>query len=181
MHPHFVSAPDSNLAVLKLKDKAKISEYVLPVCLPEIQGGEVVAQEAYTSRWMLPNDHMLPGRSNPVGVLRPVDLGDITHCEKTVAEGRANTAPISDNTLCFISKPSSRQSPCPRFVPGITTTPAVLSSSSGVLSENHETSAARWQLLGLESSIDEERSCQQSYTIQTKIANFRNWIMENIK
>ncbi|KAI3376902.1 hypothetical protein L3Q82_000152 [Scortum barcoo] len=49
-HPNSNSAPNSSLAVLKLKDKAKISKRVLPVCLPKVQGGEVTVQEAYTAR-----------------------------------------------------------------------------------------------------------------------------------
>ncbi|KAM9861144.1 inactive serine protease PAMR1 [Aulostomus maculatus] len=74
VHPEFYSAPDSNVAVLKLRDKAKISELVLPVCLPETQGGEVTAQVAYTSRWKLSNDR--PSSRSPLSQMKRVELAN---------------------------------------------------------------------------------------------------------
>lgn len=185
VHPDFQSAPDSNVAVLKLKDKARISERVLPVCLPKVQGGEVTAQEAYTARWILPNAHRHLSRYSPSSQTRLVELVDVVRCEREFAEGGAHTTVISDNTLCVIRKPSSPQSPCPSVIPGVTTTPAVFSSTSGVLSGHEETEGASstgWQLLGLEGFSSEEENChQQTYTVQTRIANFRDWIEKNMK
>ncbi|XP_044211443.1 inactive serine protease PAMR1-like [Thunnus albacares] len=185
VHPDFFSSPDSDVAVLKLMDKAKISERVLPVCLPEIQGGEVMAQEAFTVEWMSPNDHKSSSRYTPLSQTKLVELGDIAQCERAFAKGGAHSTVLSHNTLCVISKPSSPQSPCPRVIPGIAITPPVFSSTSGNLSSHEETqgaSSASWQLLGLESFIYEETNChQQTYTVQTKIANFRDWIKENMK
>lgn len=185
IHPRFRSAPDSDVAVLKLQDKAKISERALPVCLPKMQGGEVTAQEAYAARWNLPSDR---GQSGPYAALsqtRLVELSDVSRCEREFARGGAHGTVISDNTLCVITKPSSPQSPCPSVIPGITTVPAVFSSTSGALSGHEETqraSNAGWQLLGLESLIREKNNChQQIYTVQTRIANFRDWIVENMK
>lgn len=173
------------MAVLKLKDKVKISASVLPVCLPKVQGGEVTAQEVYTARWILPDDHRHLSRYTPLGQTKLVDLGDIAQCEREFAHGKAHTTVISDNTLCVIRKPSSPQSPCPSVVPGITAVPAVLSSTSGALSGHEETqgaSSTSWQLLGLEGFIYQQKDChQQTYTVQTRIANFRDWIEKNMK
>lgn len=185
VHPNFRSTPDSDVAVLKLTDKAKISERVLPVCLPKVQGGEVTAQEAYTARWILPNDYRRLSHYTPSSQTKLVELGDVSQCEREFAQGGARTTMISDNTLCVIRKLTSLQSSCPSFVPGITAVPAVFSSTSGVLpghEEAPEASITGWQLLGLERFSSEENNChQQTHTVQTRIGNFRDWIEKNMK
>lgn len=181
VHPNFYSALDSDVAVLKLLDRAKISERVLPVCLPRMQGGEVTVQEAYTARWMLADDHKQPSRYALSSQTKLVELVDVSQCENEFG----GTTMISDNALCIIRKPSSPHSPCPDVFPGITSVPAVLSSTQSGLSDPEETrgaSSISWQLLGLESFTYDERNChKQTYTGQTRIANFRDWIEENMK
>ncbi|XP_014191821.2 inactive serine protease PAMR1 [Haplochromis burtoni] len=186
VHPNFFSSPDSDVAVLKLKDKAKIRERVLPVCLPKTQGGEVTAQEAYTARWILPSNPRHLGHSATLSLTKLVELTDVTHCEREFAQGGAHTTAISDNSLCVISKPSSPQSACPIVIPGITTMPAVFSSTRAVLSgheDTHRASSAGWQLLGLERATSfEKNNCNQpSYTVHTQIANFQDWIEQHVK
>ncbi|XP_040919484.1 inactive serine protease PAMR1 [Toxotes jaculatrix] len=185
VHPNFYFAPDSNVAVLKLKDKVKISERVLLVCLPKMQGGEVTVQEAFTTRWILPNNHRHLSRHTALSQTRLVELSDVAQCERELAQGGTHTTVISDNTLCFVRKPSSPESPCPRVIPGLTVVPAAFSSTSSVLSGHEETqgaSSTSWQLLGLESFSFEEKNChQQIYTVQTRIGHFRDWIEKNMK
>uniref|UniRef100_A0A7N6BHQ4 Uncharacterized protein n=1 Tax=Anabas testudineus TaxID=64144 RepID=A0A7N6BHQ4_ANATE len=185
IHPHFFSAPDFNVAVLKLKDKAKISERVLPVCLPKMQGGEVMLQEAYASRWILTNNPRNLSRYAPLSQTKLVELCDVAQCERKFAQGGANTTMTGDNTLCVIRKPSTPQSSCPSIIPGLAIVPAAFSSTTDVLSGHKEIKGASnkdWQLLGLESFSFEEVDChQQSYTVHTRVANFRDWIEKNMK
>ncbi|XP_068429817.1 inactive serine protease PAMR1 isoform X1 [Clinocottus analis] len=172
VHPDFFSAPDSAVAVLELQAKARISERVRPVCLPGgARGGEVMAREAYAARWALPNRR---SRHNPTSQTSLVALADVAQCERELARGAA----IGDDTLCVFGKPSSPRGPCASGVPG-------------VLTGREETRGdAGWTLLGLESFSykeeeereEEEESCHlQSYTVHTRIANFRDWIEKNTK
>uniref|UniRef100_A0A3B4Z037 Inactive serine protease PAMR1-like n=1 Tax=Stegastes partitus TaxID=144197 RepID=A0A3B4Z037_9TELE len=179
VHPDFPSSPDADVAVLRLKDKAKISERVLPVCLPRTQGGEVTAQEAYAVRWILPDSHKHLSHSTAASQTKLVELSDAAQCERAFAEGGSHTAALSDNTLCVISKASSSPSPC--IIPGITMAPAGLSSVLSGHEEARGASGAAWQLLGLESFEKNSCSRQQSHTVQTRVANFRDWIEENMK
>ncbi|XP_076011946.1 inactive serine protease PAMR1 [Genypterus blacodes] len=178
VHPDFYSALDSDVAVLKLLDRAKISERVLPVCLPTMQGGEVTVQEAYTARWMLANDQEEPSHYSHSSQTKLVELVNVSQCENKFGQ----TTVISDNVLCVIRKPSNPHSACPNVIPGITSAQAVFSSTQFALLDPEETlgaSSISWQLLGLESFTHDERNChKQTHTGQTQIANFRDWIVE---
>lgn len=181
LHPKFHSAPDASVAVLKLRDKAKISEHVLPVCLPKVQEGEVTARGAYTMRWILPNEQ---SRSTPSSQTELVGLGDVAQCEREFIKGGEHSTVIRDNTLCVIRKLSKLQSSCPSFVPGITAVSVPFPSTSAVLSGHNEweISSLRWQLLGLEGFGHHEKNChQQIYKAQIRIDNFLDWIVKNMK
>lgn len=184
VHPQFYSEPDSSVAVLKLTGKTKISDRTLPLCLPQMQGGEVTAPEAYSARWILQSDHRAVSRYTPSSQTELVQVGDVSQCEREFAQQGDHETVISDNTLCVIRKPSRLQRACPAVVPGITVAPAVFSSTSGVLPsyKAQEASSKVWQLLGLESLSLKEKSChQQTHAAQTRIGNFRDWIEKNIK
>uniref|UniRef100_A0A672G6C7 Si:ch211-102l7.3 n=1 Tax=Salarias fasciatus TaxID=181472 RepID=A0A672G6C7_SALFA len=183
IHPRFYSAADSDVAVLKLKDKAKISQRVLPVCLPKVQGGEVTAQEAFTARWTSPGDHRHLSHYAALSETRAVQLTDVAQCEREFARSGARTREIGDTALCVLSEPASPPGLCPAVLPGITVLPPRILSSgrrSPGHEETREDSGAGWQLLALESSVD-TNNCQQSHSVQTKIGNFLDWIEENMK
>ncbi|XP_019955015.2 inactive serine protease PAMR1 [Paralichthys olivaceus] len=182
VHPNFYFAPDATVAVLKLKDKAKISERVLPVCLPRMHGGEVTVREAYTARWILPNNHRHLSRYAASSQTELVELSDVAHCEKEFAQGGTRTAAISDSALCVVKRPSSPESPCPGAVPGLTTLPAVFPPTGRVLSGQEETlgasSSSGWQLLALEGFSYEENNCHRQ--TQTRVGSFQDWIEKNL-
>ncbi|XP_074522229.1 inactive serine protease PAMR1 [Halichoeres trimaculatus] len=178
VHPDFDSASRSDVALLKLKDKARISERMLPVCLPKAGGEGATVREAYTARWILPNDHTHLTRFTPKSQTQLVELGDVAQCEVEFVQGGAHTAAIRDNTLCVIRKTSSSPLPCPAVVRGITVYPE-FSSSRG---DSSGSSSTDWQLLGLESFSSEEGNCHQhTHSAQTGIANFLDWIEKNMK
>ncbi|XP_029354530.1 inactive serine protease PAMR1 [Echeneis naucrates] len=182
VHPNSSVALQSNVAVLKLKDKAKISEHVLPACLPTTQGGEMTAQEAYTARWTLPNNPRHLGPYSALSQTKHVQLSDVAQCESELAQGETPSTEISDYTLCAFSRPSSPESPCPSIIPGLTFVQPGLSSTSDGQKETQGASGTGWELLGLERFNHGETSChQQTHTVQTRISSFRGWIEKNMK
>lgn len=159
------------MALLKLSDKAKISERSLPVCLPSPGGGgEPTAAVAYTTRWALGARQ----RDAPSSQTRPVRVGDVSQCEGASAP-RDN---IGGNPLCVIGEPPLQRA-ARALLPGFTVAPAAFSAASAVLSAGGapEASGKVWQLIGLEGSRLEEGRWHR----QTRIGNFGDWIEANMK
>lgn len=181
LHPQQVSDvlvhPDSAVAVLKLRDKAKISERVLPVCLPKGPAGE-----AYSVRWIPPRRHGDLSRSAPKSQTKRVEAGEVAQCEREIAQGGEQNPAISNNTACAIRKPSGLQRLCSGLAPGLTAGPVLSSPTSAVLSghDEPETSAPTWQLLGLEAFSSQGGRCDQIDVAPTPIASFADWIVKNM-
>ncbi|TSK20013.1 Excitatory amino acid transporter 2 [Bagarius yarrelli] len=76
VHPRYDSTGfDSDLAILKLVEKARISEFVSPVCLPRLQGGEITVNQAYiTARKHETNSQVVQTGT--------IELTDVMQCER---------------------------------------------------------------------------------------------------
>uniref|UniRef100_UPI003AAE62F1 inactive serine protease PAMR1 n=1 Tax=Centroberyx gerrardi TaxID=166262 RepID=UPI003AAE62F1 len=169
VHPNFDPLIlDSDLAVIKLLDKARIGERVLPLCLPDVQGGEVVSRRGLVTGWSpLPDADLGADEQARVGV---VHLADVVPCEQQYAR---NGVPVSvtDNMLCGSQKPDYGPSNiCPSDTGGILILPG-RGESKGL-----------WRLLGLVSFGYDQGECNPDlYTVYTHVANFKNWIESNMK
>ncbi|XP_056874371.1 uncharacterized protein LOC130516950 isoform X2 [Takifugu flavidus] len=183
VHPDVDLGAASSVAVLKLRDKAKISQSVLPVCLPKGPAGEAAAREAYSVRWIPPHRHGNLSRSIPTSHTERVQVGMVSQCEGQNAQGGEQNTAISNNTLCGISPPSGLQKLCPSLAPGFAAVPVRSSSRSDVSSghDEQEISGALWQLLRLEAFSYQGGNCSQIYVVPTQIANIRDWIVKNMK
>lgn len=73
-------ALDSDLAMLKLVDKARISECVSPVCLPYWQGGEVTTKQDFLTGWRVAGQHRAHTDSEAART-RLIELADVVKCE----------------------------------------------------------------------------------------------------
>lgn len=182
--PHIL---DSDMAVVKLLDKARIGEKVLPLCLSDSQGEEVTTGQGLVTGWSpLPDSSLGPDEKARVGL---VHLADVVPCEQQYAR---NGLPVSvtDNMLCASQKPDYGPSNiCPSDTGGILVLPAL---SENKASNNQKPSLGftqvqgeskgLWRLLGLVSFGYDQGECDPDlYTVYTHVANFKDWIESNMK
>lgn len=188
IHPNYdPNTLDSDIAVIKLLDKARIGEKVLPLCLSENQDEEVTSAQGLVTGWSpLPESSLGPDEKARVGL---VHLADVVPCEQQYAR---NGVPVSvtDNMLCASQKPDYGPSNiCPSDTGGILVLPAL---SENQANDNQKRpfgsaqvkgeSKGLWRLLGLVSFGYDQGECDPDlYTVYTRVANFKDWIESNMK
>ncbi|XP_007545538.1 inactive serine protease PAMR1 [Poecilia formosa] len=178
--PHIL---DSDIAVIKLLDKARIGEKVLPLCLSENDEEEVTSEQGLVTGWSPLQDSSLGLEEKArVGL---VHLADIVPCEHQYAR---NGVPVSvtDNMLCASQKPDYGPSNiCPSDTGGILVLPANPGNQVGYNSKSSQVQKDKrglWRLLGLVSFGYDQGECDpELYTVYTRVANFKDWIESNIK
>lgn len=187
IHPNYDPLVlDSDLAVLKLLDKARIGERVLPVCLPLRQGGEVVDRQAYVVGWsILPQQQQgqtgTTGDEEEIARAGLVELGDVVECERQYAQQGAPVS-ITDNMLCGRQHSRGPSNICPADTGGIAMLAPSLPFSAPVFSEGQEMGGTVWRLLGVVSHGYEQQACSPDrYTVYTRTANFKDWIEASMK
>ncbi|XP_057200911.1 inactive serine protease PAMR1 isoform X2 [Triplophysa rosa] len=188
IHPNYdPHVLDSDLALLKLVEKARVSEYVSPVCLPHVQGGEVTAKQAFLTGWPIAG-HSRSAANADSDVARTglIEFADVVKCEKQYSRHGLSVS-INDNMLCGRQHPLSPSMICPSETGGIIIAPSAdtqpnLGLQSFFPSRAGETdSHHNWELLGLVSFGYDIQGCNQSlFTIYTRVANFKTWIEKNI-
>nr|XP_020470873.1 inactive serine protease PAMR1 isoform X2 [Monopterus albus] len=188
VHPNYdPNILDSDIAVVKLMDKARIGEKVLPLCLSESQKEEMTSGQGLVTGWSpLPDSSLGPDEKARVGL---VHLTDVVPCEQQYAR---NGLPVSvtDNMLCASQKPDYKPSNiCPSDTGGILVLPAVseIQASNNRNPSVSDTqvqgeSKGQWTLLGLVSFGYDQGECDPDlYTVYTHVAKFKDWIQSNMK
>ncbi|XP_037308316.2 inactive serine protease PAMR1 [Pungitius pungitius] len=188
VHPNYdPNVLDSDIAVVKLLDKAKIGEKVLPVCLSDSHGEEVTSEQGLVTGWStLPDSSLGPDEKARVGL---VYLADVVPCERQYAR---NGMPVSvtDNMLCASHKPDYEPSNiCPSDTGGILVLPALSENQAGrdqkpSVSSGQMRGESRglWRLMGMVSFGYDQGECDPDlYTVYTRVANFKDWIESNMK
>ncbi|XP_068170211.1 inactive serine protease PAMR1 isoform X2 [Antennarius striatus] len=174
--PHIL---DSDVAVVKLLDKARIGEKVLPLCLSDSPEEEVTSGQGLVTGWSpVPDLSLGPVEKARVGL---VQLAHVVPCEQQYAR---NGVPVSvtDNMLCANHKPDYGPSNiCPSDTGGILVLPPHSkhqASNSMVKGQ----SKGLWRLLGLVSFGYDQGECDpELYTVYVHVANFKDWIESNMK
>ncbi|KAK5902504.1 hypothetical protein CesoFtcFv8_007748 [Champsocephalus esox] len=187
VHPNYdPNILDSDMAVVKLLDKARIGEKVLPLCLSESQGEEASPEQGLVTGWSpLPDPSLGPDEKARVGL---VHLADVVPCEQQYAHNGVPVG-VTDNMLCASQKPDYEPSNiCPSDTGGILVLPA-LSENQASSRQNPSLSTqvqgggkGLWRLLGLVSFGYDQGECNPDlYTVYTRVANFKDWIESNMK
>ncbi|XP_066524688.1 inactive serine protease PAMR1 isoform X2 [Hoplias malabaricus] len=181
IHPNYDPLVlDSDLAILKLLDKARIGEHVLPICLPNVQDSseDSLPMQAMVTGWSLTPDARA-GESERARV-GTVMLGDVVHCEQQYAHYGVPIS-VSENMLCGRQGPGASPSNiCPAETGGVLLLPPTLSPDPA--SPLLPNPAQEWKLLGLVSFGYDSLDCNpELYTVYTHIANFIDFLEENMK
>ncbi|CAG02378.1 unnamed protein product [Tetraodon nigroviridis] len=174
--PHVL---DSDVAVIRLLDKAKIGEKVAPLCLSDSQEDlETTSEQGLVTGWSpVPDPSLGPEEKARVGL---VHLAHVVPCEQQYAR---NGVPVSvtDNMLCASQKPDYGSNICPSDMGGILILPPLTDSrtSSHRPSQGKGEDKGRWRLLGLVSFGYDQGECDPDlYTVYTHVANFKDWCGE---
>lgn len=180
IHPDYDSLIlDSDLAVIKLMDKARIGEKVLPLCLSDGLDSDLSSGKGLVTGWSpLPSPSVGTGEKAQVGL---VHLTDIVPCENQYAR-KGVPVSVTDNMLCGSQKPDYGDSSiCPSDTGGILVLPGLAEFQSDhrkVQGDNSEP----WRLLGLVSFGYDQGECDpELYTVYTRVDNFKDWIQANMK
>ncbi|KAI7811572.1 putative inactive serine protease PAMR1-like [Triplophysa rosa] len=176
VHPNYDPLVlDSDVAVLKLLDKARIGDYVLPICLPDETTEDI--RLSIVMGWSLLRDQqdgdMEKARAGHVM------LGDIVPCEQQYANYGVPIS-VSENMLCGRQSTGADQSNiCPADTGGVLILPPVTYDTS---TSPHRQASQEWKLLGLVSFGYDSLNCNpELYTVYTRITNFIQFIEENMK
>ncbi|XP_029010596.1 inactive serine protease PAMR1 isoform X2 [Betta splendens] len=179
VHPNYdPNILDSDMAVLKLLDKTKVGERVLPLCLSESPGEELPSGHGLVTGWSpLPDPGPGPDERARVGLVR---LADVVPCEQQYARNGVPVG-VTDNMLCASQKPDYGPSNiCPSDTGGILVLPAAAEDQAPLgYAENGK---GLWTLIGLVSFGYDQGECDPDlYTVYTRVANFKDWIESNMK
>lgn len=179
IHPNYDPLVlDSDLAILKLLDKARIGEHVSPICLPNSQDAleESLSRQAMVTGWsLIPDAKSGETEHARVGT---VMLGDVVHCEQQYAKYGVPIS-VSENMLCGrLGAGASPSNICPAETGGVLIAPPSFSPEfEPSLNQKQE-----WKLLGLVSFGYDSLDCNPKlYTVYTHIANFLDFFEKNMK
>lgn len=173
VHPNYDPVLlDSDIAVIKLLDKARVSDYVQPVCLASSLelDSTTLDSKIVTSGWRILSDPKAPGYKNETlraGLVLPVDS---LLCEQQFEENGISVS-VTESMFCAKQVPGASTHICPSETGGIAATflPEATSSES------------RWHLMGLVSWGYDKTCHQDLYTGYTKVSIFKEWLERNMK
>uniref|UniRef100_A0A8C8WYB9 Inactive serine protease PAMR1 n=1 Tax=Panthera leo TaxID=9689 RepID=A0A8C8WYB9_PANLE len=173
LHPNYDPILlDTDIAILKLLDKARVSTRVQPICLAAPRDLSTSFQESRitVAGWNVLSDARSPGFKNDTlrsGVVRVVDS---LLCEEQ-HEDHGIPVSITDNMFCASRDPAAPSDICTAETGGI----------AAVSFPGRASPEPRWHLVGLVSWSYDKTCSHGLYTAFSKVLPFKDWIERNMK
>ncbi|GCB68944.1 hypothetical protein scyTo_0005390 [Scyliorhinus torazame] len=161
---------DSDIAIIKLMDKAKITDQVQPVCLPDVKDLSIMNTQGYVTGWTMQSDAKDSDHSNDTIRVGTIEIGDSVQCEQQY-ENHGISVSITESMFCARQDPSGFSNICPLETGGVATFPA----------PDRIGSAFTWYLVGLVSWGYEKGCSQELFTVYTNVTPFKDWIEKHLK
>ncbi|OXB63219.1 hypothetical protein ASZ78_006508 [Callipepla squamata] len=163
---------DSDIAVIKLLDKARISSRVQPICLASSHDltSSIEDLKIMVTGWKVLADIKDPGYKNDTIRMGAVQMVDSLLCEQQYEDNGIQVS-ITDSMFCAKQDRAAFSNICPAETGGI----AAISLPGKASPE------LRWHLMGLVSWGYDKTCSLELYSGFTKAIPFKDWIEKNLK
>ncbi|NWS75812.1 PAMR1 protease, partial [Crotophaga sulcirostris] len=163
---------DSDIAIIKLLDKARISSHVQPICLSSSHDLTSSTEDLkiMVTGWKVLADIKDPGYKNDTIRMGVVRMVDSLLCEQQYEDNGIQVS-MTDSMFCAKQDHTAFSNICPAETGGIAaiTLPAKASPE------------LRWHLMGLVSWGYDKTCSLELYSGYTKALLFKDWIEKNLK
>ncbi|XP_025911384.1 inactive serine protease PAMR1 isoform X3 [Apteryx rowi] len=163
---------DSDIAIIKLLDKARISSHVQPVCLASSHDLTSSTEDLkiMVTGWKVLADVKDPGYKNDTIRMGLVQMVDSLLCEQQYEDNGMQVS-ITDSMFCAKQDHTAFSNICPAETGGIAAIPLPGKASPEL----------RWHLMGLVSWGYDKTCSLELYSGYTKALPFKDWIEKNLK
>ncbi|NXT54355.1 PAMR1 protease, partial [Pluvianellus socialis] len=163
---------DSDIAIIKLLDKARISSRVQPICLSSSQDLTSSTEDLkiMVTGWKVLADIKDPRYKNDTIRMGAVRMVDSLLCEQQY-EDKGIQVSITDSMFCAKQDHTAFSNICPAETGGI----------AAITLPGKASPELRWHLMGLVSWGYDKTCSLELYTGYTKAFLFKDWIEKNLK
>ncbi|NXI38363.1 PAMR1 protease, partial [Galbula dea] len=163
---------DSDIAIIKLLDKARISSRVQPICLSSSHDLTSPTEDLkiVVTGWKVLADIKDPGYKNDTIRMGAVRMVDSLLCEQQYEENGIQVS-ITDSMFCAKQDHTAFSNICPAETGGI----------AAITLPGKASPELRWHLMGLVSWGYDKTCSLELYSGYTKALPFKDWIEKNLK
>ncbi|NWH26617.1 PAMR1 protease, partial [Grus americana] len=173
VHPNFDPILlDSDIAIIKLLDKARISSRVQPICLSSSHDLTSSTEDLkiMVTGWKVLADIKDPGYKNDTIRMGVVQMVDSLLCEQQYEDNGIQVS-ITDSMFCAKQDHTAFSNICPAETGGI----------AAITLPGKASPELRWHLMGLVSWGYDKTCSLELYSGYTKAFPFKDWIEKNLK